>query len=300
LLWYRLLPNATYGNGILLGLAIAVIPIIVVLIYLLVKRIWVLNFWQRSAILLPLLAFLIVGLVVSTKIGGGGDLHNMDMFLIGIMFTTAIAWQSGGAEWIRADQGSPTWGRWMVILTIAILGLVPLMKFRPIAFSGDVEWLMRLADSRTPKGLGLLPSDEKVQSTLEMVQRYVDEARGSGDVLFMDQRQLLTFGYVTNVPLVWEYEKKLMMDKALSGDAAYFEPFYRDLSEGRFSLIVSHPLQTPIKDSDYQFGEENNAWLKWISRPVLCYYEPVETDLEFRLQLLVPKKEAVECSEASP
>ena len=159
---------------------------------------------------------------------------------------------------------------------------------------------MRLADSRTPKGLGLLPSDEKVQSTLEMVQRYVDEARGSGDVLFMDQRQLLTFGYVTNVPLVWEYEKKLMMDKALSGDAAYFEPFYRDLSEGRFSLIVSHPLQTPIKDSDYQFGEENNAWLKWISRPVLCYYEPVETDLEFRLQLLVPKKEAVECSEASP
>ena len=47
------------------------------------------------------LAFLVVGLVASVKIGGGGDLHNMDMFLIGLLFTSALAWQNGGSDWIQ-------------------------------------------------------------------------------------------------------------------------------------------------------------------------------------------------------
>ena len=95
--------------------------------------------------------------------------------------------------------------------------------------------------------------------------------------------------------LVPNYEKKAMMDKALSSDEAYFEPFFRDLAAHRFSLIVSDPLRSPIKDSDYQFGEENNAWVQWISEPVLCYYEPAVTKPEFRLQLLVPKQVPSDC-----
>ena len=42
----------------------------------------------------------------------------------------------------------------------------------------------------------------------------------SGEVLFMDQRQLLTFGYITDVPLVPDYEKKVMMNEALSGNVS--------------------------------------------------------------------------------
>jgi len=34
----------------------------------------------------------------------------------------------------------------------------------------------------------------------------------------MDQRQLLTFGYVPKIPLVDDYEKKYMMDTAMTGD----------------------------------------------------------------------------------
>ena len=56
LLWYRLLPNATYGNGILLGLLIAVAPVIIVLVYLYASRTWVLNLWQKLALAMPLLA----------------------------------------------------------------------------------------------------------------------------------------------------------------------------------------------------------------------------------------------------
>jgi hypothetical protein len=55
-----------------------------------------------------LIAFLVVGLIVSTKIGGGGDLHNMDMFLIASMFSVALAWKAACLIWmITAWRSSP-------------------------------------------------------------------------------------------------------------------------------------------------------------------------------------------------
>ncbi len=41
----------------------------------------------------------------------------------------------------------------------------------------------------------------------------------------------------------------------------------------------------------YHFGNENDAWVKWVSIPVLCYYEPIETFREAGLELLVPRAE---------
>ena len=108
LLWYRLFPNATYGYGILIGLLIAVGPLIIILFFLAAND-WKLNLLQKLSILLPLSAFLVVGLIVSTKIGGGGDLHNMDMFLIALMFSAALAWKAGGAEWVAAIQNETAW-----------------------------------------------------------------------------------------------------------------------------------------------------------------------------------------------
>jgi hypothetical protein len=116
----------------------------------------------------------------------------------------------------------------------------------------------------------------------------------------MDQRQLLTFGNISGVVLVPDYEKKWMMDEALSEKMSYFEPFYADLAAHRFSLIVSEPLHTPVKDSSYQFGEENNAWVKWVSSPVLCYYEEIKTLKDVGVQLLAPRSESENCSAQLP
>jgi hypothetical protein len=116
----------------------------------------------------------------------------------------------------------------------------------------------------------------------------------------MDQRQLLTFGNITGIPLVPDYEKKLLMNQALSSNAAYFQDYYRDLAAKRFSLIITEPLRTPVQDSSYQFGEENNAWVKWVANPTLCYYEPLDTLKTVRVQLLVPKQGEVDCSAALP
>jgi hypothetical protein len=44
-----------------------------------------------------------------------------------------------------------------------------------------------------------------------------------------------------------------------------------------------------MKDPLGSFAAENNAWVKRVSRQVLCYYEPVKTFLPTQVQLLVPR-----------
>ena len=299
LLWYRLFPNATYGSGILLGLLIAVGPLIVILAFQAVHS-WKLNLLQKLSILLPLCAFLVVGLIVSTKIGGGGDLHNLDMFLIALLFAAALAWKGGGAEWLAAIQNEKIWMQASVLLLFAIPAFQPLMALRPLSFAKDANWLAVLADVEKPKDLGSLPSEGAIQADLQELNQAMKTAQGQGDVLFMDQRQLLTFGYIRDVALVPEYEKKLMMDEALSSNAAYFQPFYKDLAAHRFSLIISDPLRTPIKDSEYGFGEENNAWVKWIAKPILCYYQEKNTLTDVHVEMLTPRQGPNDCSNTLP
>lgn len=299
LLWYRLLPNATYGSGILLGLLLASGPLILIMLLLAVRH-WRRVLLQRLAIVLPLLAFLVVGLIVSTKIGGGGDLHNLDMFLIGLLLLAGMLWRAGGAGWLMHDLDGSAWIRILTVALIAIPAFQPLMEMRPISFANDLSWLTVLADVPRARDLGSLPSDAEVASSLQSLRQAVSEAQKSGPVLFLDQRQLLTFGYITNVELVPEYEKKLMMDEALSANATYFQPYYQDLAAHRFSLIISSPLRTPIKDSEYGFGEENNAWVKWIAKPTLCYYTELDTLTDVKVELLVPQTTPTDCSAALP
>lgn len=300
LLWYRLFPNATNDTGILLALLIAVAPTLVLLIYLSVTRKWVLNTWQKLAIILPLLAFLVVGLIVSTKIGGGGDLHNLDMFLIGIVFTAVIAWENGGRQWLGKFDTHPVWVRGVLILLLVIPGIQPLSALRSFQFADDLPWLVTLTDVSKGKFLEMLPAQDEVDDILQTIRREVDAKKSQGEILFLDQRQLLTFGYVKDVPFVPEYEKKVLMNEAMSANADYFAPFYADLKAHRFSLIISEPLRAPVKDSNYEFGEENNAWVKWVVEPVLCYYEEIETFKSVQIQLLVPKQDNVDCSSHLP
>ena len=106
----------------------------------------------------------------------------------------------------------------------------------------------------------------------------------------MDQRQLLTFGYIQDMPLIPEYEKKYLMDQSMAGNELFFRDFYTDLANKRFALIISEPLYTNFDDVSDAFNEENNAWVKWVSIPVLCYYTPIKTYRAVRVQLLVPRK----------
>jgi len=302
LLWYRLLPNATYGTGILVALLIAVLPLIGVLSYLVYARKWTPNIWQSMAVIAPLAAFLGLGLIVSTKIGGGGDLHNMDMFLISLVFTAVIAWQKGGGEWLKNDiNSSPIWVKLAFVLLLALPGLQNLQELRTFNPVKDRTSLLTLTDAPRDETFDLYPSRELTDNAIKTIAEEVAIARSqNGEVLFIDQRQLLTFGYIKNVPFIPEYEKKILMNQALNSNVDYFKIFHNDLAKHRFALIISEPLRVPIKDSSFQFGEENNAWVKWISGPVLCYYDQKIVLHEVGVQLLVPRSEPVDCSAQLP
>jgi hypothetical protein len=295
LLWYRLFPNATYGAGILLGIALAAAPLVVLLV-ILQARLWNLTALQKWSIVLPLAAFLTVGLIVSTKIGGGGDLHNLDMFLIGLVFAAALAWKAIGADGLSSWVRGSLWAEVLMLALVSVPAFQPLMALRPLSFSQDTAWVAVLADVERARDLGSLPDAQVVSSSLDQLVAAVRDAQAHGEVLFMDQRQLLTFGDIRNVPLVGAYEKKRLMDEALSQDQAYFQPFYADLAAHRFALIISSPLRTPIKDSEYGFGEENNAWVKWVARPILCYYAEQDTLNEVKVELLTPRSTSEACA----
>jgi hypothetical protein len=221
-----------------------------------------------------------------------------------------IAWQKGGYDWLMNSHIEQTWVKGVILLFFLLPGYPALTDLRGHDFSNQASKLAILTDippaiannERTlQRALDMIPSKEVAERSLEVIQSEVDLAVSEGgDVLFLDQRQLLTFGFIQNVPFVPEYEKKRLMNEAMGEEAAYFEIFYADISKQRFSLIISEPLRTPEKDSTVVFGEENNAWVKWVSIPVLCYYEPKITLTEVNVELLVPKAVPDDCLDKMP
>lgn len=270
LLWERLLPNAAFPPGILLGLLIATLPLILLLVYLLRRGIWKTNLWSRLVTLAAMLALLAVGLIASVKVGGGLDLHNLDMFLVGLVLLAGLAWESGWHEHLLGLLHSSPYVRGLLLAMALLPGLWPM-------FSGAPQ---------------VLPDEERTAYVLAQVQEAVPCAADNGELLFMDERQLLTFGEVENVPLVDEYEKKYVMDQALAGNAEYFEQFSADLASGRFALIVSESQPTVIKlgtdDQGDSLVEENNAWALWVTQRLLADYESIANYEDVGVELFVP------------
>ncbi|MCW5877452.1 MAG: hypothetical protein KIS80_01120 [Anaerolineales bacterium] len=278
-LWGRLLPNPVYGPGIVLGLAAATLPLIGLLVWLARRGGWQTVLWQRIATLLGLGALLGVGLIASAKIGGGADLHNMDMFLVGLVLLAALAWEGGLAGRLEPLLGRPPALRWLLAAMVFLPALLPLTSGKPLE----------------------LPEAERTQFVLERIQDQVACARQHGDVLLMDQRQLLTFGQLGDLPLIVDYEKKFVMDKALEGDGAYFEAFERDLASGRFALIVSERQAILYKEGEMEdtlgdgMAEENNAWVKWVTVPLLQHYQSISDYRDLGVEIFLPKDRSFEC-----
>jgi hypothetical protein len=277
-IWYRLLPNDVYPPGILLGLVLATLPLIALLLYLARHSFWKTVAWQRVAVGGGLIAFLLVGVIASVKVGGGADLHNLDMFLITLVLLAGVAWEAGFYKHLsKFLQGNST-VRWLLGGMILIPALVPMVTGKPL----------------------VLPGAERTQFVLQQIQDKVACARQYGEVLFMDQRQLITFGQMGDLPLVVDYEKKFVMDQALAGNKPYFDQFEADLAAGHFSLIVSEREGTLYKELDQEsvgdsLVEENNAWVHWVSMPLLTYYESTGNYKDAAVELFIPIERNFDC-----
>jgi hypothetical protein len=277
-LWYRLFPNEVYSIGILLGLILATGALIWLFIYLVRKGYWKTVAWQRVITSLGLLAFLVIGVIASAKIGGGADLHNLDMFLVALVLVAGIAWESGLHKNLAKLLNNSSTVRFLLSAMVLIPALMPMINGRP----------------------QVLADRERTEFVLQRIQSFVACARQHGEVLFMDQRQLITFGYMEDLPLVVDYEKKFVMDQALAGNEEYFEQFHADLGSGRFSLIVTEREAIMYKAPDQEsigdgFLEENNAWVEWVTVPLLQNYESVGEYKDAAVELFMPTERDFAC-----
>jgi hypothetical protein len=106
-------------------------------------------------------------------------------------------------------------------------------------------------------------------------------------VLFIYQRQLLTFGLIPNVPVVPEDEVVSLMEMAISGNKPYLNKFYEDLVNHRFAAIVANRQNLGVNTGD--FIEESNVWTNLVAQPLLCQYKPVITTTFSNIQVFIPR-----------
>jgi hypothetical protein len=270
LFWYRLLPSATYKLGVLPAILIAAVPLSIFIVLNVMRppqrwhSIRILSLGAIQGVLF------IGGLVVSTKIGGGDDLHNLDAFLVHLLLIGSyLLFNKFQQE--RANEEPVPWPSWQLqSLLIAVPVLFVLGLGAPISF----------------------PDNTKAKHALLELREIVTEATAKGsEVLFISDRHLLTFDLIEGVELVPQYEKTFLMEMAMSGNQAYFDAFNQDLKDHRFDLIVVSPQYINYKGRDYPFGEEDDAWVRYVSTPLLEHYQNMtvlDTGGE-RIALMEPK-----------
>jgi hypothetical protein len=274
LLWYRLLPNATYPPGLLLAVLFASLPMWLA-IYLVLRSHKTAFHPLRIVLLLSaLLVLFIGGLIVSLKIGGGADIHNMDAYfvvlLIIFMYLVFAKYRREDGEF---DQ--PMQLHWLNGMAL----LVP------------VVWFL------IQPNIGFVTYDaQRTQSVLEALQQRVDQVNSQGgEILFITQRQLISMNMLHGVKLIPEYEREDLMEMAMSDNEEYLDKFKTDLQNQRFALIIVDPLKYKLVGKSYPFGEENNVWVSRAMKPILCNYRQDAIFPEDEIALYVPQMGTRQC-----
>jgi len=273
-LWYRLLPNETYVYGVLPGILLVSLPLMLVIIHGLRQR-W--ADWhpvRLSFIFLGLLAYFIAGLIVSAKIGGGGDLHNMDAYMIMLLSVSSYLFFGRYTPQLKR-QAVPVSVPWSVLMLLVVV---------PVWFSAQTSARFKSYDRSS------------AASALSDLQAWVDFANEQNrDVLFISQRQMISMHMLQGVNLVPAYEREELMEMAMSDQENYLDAFRADVQNQRFALIVVDPLKFRLLGSNYSMGEENNAWARRVIKPILCNYEVAVSYPEFQLALYVPQEGTRQC-----
>lgn len=287
LLWYRLLPNPTYPLGILPASWIVILPMSLLLSYRFAQKRKAVHLWRWLSLLGILVGLYLGGLVVSVKIGGGSNLHNLDAFWtgLGVVFVALLTQNltpdnslSEIAPHSRRLEISLNEPRIKAALfgILAIPGLFLLSSLEPF----------------------FRPDWTATEKAIRRLQGLIRDIPPDHEVLFISERQLLTFGYLRGVSLVPDYERVFLMEMAMANNQAYLQQFYRDLRAHRFALIVNEPLYTTTKGSPVRFGEENDAWVERVSKPLLCYYKPIQQArmllMGVEIQVLEPRSKPAE------
>ncbi len=268
LLWQRLWPSQQFPLGVLPGILLVSLPLFLIL-FLRSRQAHVALGFLRSAIIFIIVSVLFAGgLVVSVKIGGGTNLHNLDAFMVFLWVVAAYMLTAGYAP----QRGKPallTVPAWLTTLVVSI----------PVLFAVYSGGPLNLPEARV--------ADAALADIQQLVAEHV--AKGE-EVLFISQRHLLTF-HMVDAPLVHEYEKLFLMEMAISGNQPYLERFWDNLEDHRFALIITDPLHEYFyTESQDDLAAENNAWVQHVSVPTLCAYETLRLYPELGIEVLQPRR----------
>src|SRR5690349_15971637 len=274
LLWYRLWPNASYFLGILPAALLASLPIWIAMFIVIHSR---RNDWHPLRLVLLLGALFVLflgGLVVSLKIGGDANLHNMDAYFSLLLIVFAyLVFARYRPE--NADVAQPIPLHWVLIVALLIMPAWSYLQFN----------------------IGFVNYDSaRTQKVLTSLQGYIDDVnKQSGQVLFITQRHLLSMHMLNHVTLVPEYEREDLMEIAMSNNVPYLQKFRADMQAQRFALIVVDPLNYNILSKNRGFAEENNVWVTRIMKSILCNYREEAIFSADEIALYVPQQGARQC-----
>ena len=274
LLWYRLLPNASYSLGILPGALLASLPAWIAMAVSIRSRRSDWHPIRLNLIFAALLAFFLGGLVVSLKIGGGANLHNMDAYFSLLLIVLAyLAFARYQTE--QGGAAQPAALHWLLLTALILMPAWSYLQFN-IGF--------RTRD--TPR----------TQEVLRSLQGYVDQANTQGgEILFITQRHLVSMHMLENIRLVPEYEREDLMEIAMANDLEHIQTFQEDMEAQRFALIVVDPLNYNILSKQRSFSEENNVWVTRIMRHILCNYREEIVFPADDIALYVPQEGERQC-----
>ncbi|MCW5874702.1 MAG: hypothetical protein KIS88_08685 [Anaerolineales bacterium] len=267
LLWQRLWPTQQFPLGVLPGILLVSLPLLWVVFLRTRQRHAVLGPLRSLLTAITLLVLFVGGLVVSVKIGGGTNLHNMDAYMV--LLWVLAAYLGTGAY--APQTGKPNKLVLPLALTTLLIGVPVLLA----AFSG---------------GPLNLPKRDAADAALSEIRQLIAEQTAVGkEVLLISQRHLLTFHNV-DAPLVHEYEKLFLMEMAISNNQPYLELFWDRVDDQRYGLIITDPLYNYIyTDAQDDLAAENNAWVANVSIPVLCAYDTLRLYPELGIQVLQPR-----------
>ena len=288
LLWYRLWPNETYSLGLVLNVLLVSLPVLWLLV---ASRRKSRGSWagiRFLGLLAMVLVLFIGGLIVSVKIGGGSNLHNLDAYL--------ALWMVLGGYFF--------FGRFAAEIS-EVSTKKSALEITSVRLRKSATWPLLLSLVVVPVLLTLksgapfdLPAPNIVNASLDAVHQKIRyAARDGGEVLFISQRHLLYFDEQIDSSLVPKYEKIFFMEMVMSRNADYLNAFYNDVQKQRFAAIISDQALENYKDpTEEAWVEEHNLWVQLVSRPLLCYYEPRLTLRQVHLQILYPRPNVDNCT----
>ncbi len=276
LLFNRLWPNASYTLGLLPGILLFSFPLLLILY---------INDWPNSihrstnprglSIGLALLTLFAGGSLVSLKIGGGADLHNMDAYAVLLLIVGAYVFFARYTP-ENGQKAVPIKFHWTAI---ALLALVPV-------------WFLLMGRSSMK-----VYDPGQAQATLTALQQRVDSVNAQGgEILFITQRHLVAMGMLQGVKLVPEYEREELMEMAMANNESYLRGFRIQLEQHRFAaIVVDYPLSSNIVGQDKAMGAENDAWTGYVAKRILCSYQQAEFFPADHIAVYVPKVTGTQC-----